>query len=390
MMRLYYCYVQLNKYQIKAYFFITTMALFLISCGQKSKDDSTKGFSMTNLDKNQIIVDGNLANKIDSLLQKEMDLGFSGSVSVMVSGKNILQNGYGWTDSLKTTAITPLTGFYLASTTKGLTGVAALIAQQNGLIKTTAPLSKINSKISKEYANITIRQMLTHTSGLSNEYETFGAIQRDENTRLIYGIQRGKEGVFNYTGAGYWHTAALIEKSAKIPYEEYVKNNIFRAANMTNSNFWFEVDEADYKKYAQKLEKFPPNEIQPNWGFRASGGVITNIIDLQSYFTSLISGKLLNDESLEELFSAHLTLASGIGVGYGWFTTKTLRETTEIWSRGGEGFGHNSAIRWFRDENVVIFILTNCGQIEGEDYEANKTVSDKIEKLIFEKAHNTK
>ncbi len=361
------------------------MALFLISCSQKTKDNSTENSSMMSQDENQIIIDGNLAKNIDSLLREEMNLGFSGTVSVIVNGKNILQNGYGWTDSLKTTAITPLTGFYLASTTKGLTGVATLIAQQNGVIKTTDPLSKIDSETSEEFANITIRQMLTHTSGLSDEYETFGATQRDENIQLIYKTPLGKEGDFNYTGAGYWLTAALIEKTAEIPYEEYVKDNIFRTAKMTNSDFWFELDEDNKKKYAQKLKKFPPNEVPPNWGFRASSGVITNIIDLQRYFTALISGKLLNDESLEELFGAHLTLGSGIGIGYGWFTTKTSRKTTEIWSRGGEGFGHNSAIRWFREENVIILILTNCGQIEGEDYEANKTVSDKIEKLLFEK-----
>lgn len=365
------------------------VALILISCGQKSKDNPTENSSMMSQDKNQIIIDGKLAKNIDSLLLEEMNLGFSGTVSVIVNGKNILQNGYGWTDSLKTTAITPLTGFYLASTTKGLTGVTTLIAQQNGGIKTTDPLSKIDSETSEEFANITIRQMLTHTSGLSDEYETFGATQRDENIQLIYKTPLGEEGDFNYTGAGYWLTAALIEKTAKIPYEEYVKDNIFRTAGMTNSNFWFELDEDDQKKYAQKLEKFPPNEIPPNWGFRASSGVITNIIDLQRYFTALISGKLLNDGSLEELFGPHVTLGSGIGIGYGWFTTKTSRETTEIWSRGGEGFGHNSAIRWFREENAIILILTNCGQIEGKDYEANKTVSDKIEKLMFEKAHNT-
>ncbi|MCP5047987.1 MAG: serine hydrolase [bacterium] len=88
--------------------------------------------------------------------------------------------------------------------------------------------------------------------------------------------------------------------------------------------------------------------------------------------------------------------------GYGWtYSTQTvpitprtrfyLASTTkgvtpggifEIWSRGGESFGHNSAVRWFKNENVVILILTNCGQLKGESSEANRTVSNKIRNLI--------
>jgi CubicO group peptidase (beta-lactamase class C family) len=366
---------------------VTSIAFLLVACSKKSNDNlKNDSFSIESA-KSQIIIEGSVANSIDSLLKEEMNIGFSGTVCVMLNGTNVFQNGYGWTDSLKTVAITPSTGFYLASTTKGFTGVTALIAQEKGLIKTTDPLIKIDPQINKEYANMTIQQMLTHTSGLSDEYETFGSTQRDENIQLIYGIPLGKKDKFKYTGAGFWLSAALIDKAGATSYEEYVKKKLFQPANMGNSNFWFEVDENDNTKYAQKLEKFPPNDIPPNWGFRGSSGIITTIIDLKSYFISLISAELLNESSLEELFGPHLTLNSGIGVGYGWFTSETSRGTKEIWSRGGEGFGHNSAIRWFVEEDVVILVLTNCGQIEGEDYEANKTVSDKIEKLIFQKKH---
>jgi len=369
---------------------IASISLFLISCGQVSKNVSKKEYNIDSPIEKQIIIDGDLAIAIDSLLKQEMNIGFSGTVSVMVNGKNIFQNGYGWTDSLKTVAITPSTGFYLASTTKVFTGVAALSAKEKGLLEITDSISKIDSEVPMEYSTITIHQMLTHTSGLSDKYETYGATQRDENIRLIYSLPLGEHDKFNYTGAGFWLTAALIEEAAKIPYEEYVKDNIFQPANMIHSNFWFEVDENNKEKYAQKLKKFPPNDIPPNWGFRASSGIITTIIDLKNFFIALTSGKLLNKSSLEDLFGPHLTLGSGIGVGFGWFTTETSRGTKEIWSRGGEGFGHNSAIRWFAEENVVILILTNCGQIEGENYEANRTVTNKIERLIFKKVHNTK
>lgn len=363
-----------------------TILSFIIfcSCKQKPTADSYDHIPKNSIDSAKIINES-LGMQIDSLLHKEMGIGFSGAVAVSVNNKLILQNGYGWTDSLKTVPIVPSTKFYLASTTKGVTGAITLISQQKGLLSVYDSLSKFYPNCSKEFSNISIHNMLIHMSGLSNEYETFGSTGLDENVALIFNKQPKKDAGFIYTSAGFWLTAAIIEKVVNTTYEEYIQQNLFESASMNNSSFWFEENVNNQNLYAQKLEKFPPNDIAPNWGFRASSGITTNIIDLQNYLNALTTGKLLNEKSLNQLFGPHKTLGSGIGIGYGWFTTKTLRGTTEIWSRGGEGFGHNSAIRWFKDENVSIIILTNCGQIEGEDNEANKTVSDKIEKLIFKK-----
>ncbi len=366
------------------------ICLFLFSCGQKTPHPASKQHKTDSKVNEQVIVEGNMANSIDSLLRKELAIGFSGAVSVSVNGHNILQKGYGWTDSLKVVSITPTTGFYLASTTKGLTGVAALSAQEKGILSLEAPISAIHKETPTPYSKISLHQALTHTSGLSNEYNTFGATTKTENLELIYSMPLEENGGFRYTGASFWLCAVIISEAANTTYEEFVRSNIFQPANMGNTKFWFEVDEHNNKRFAQKLEKFPPNGIPPNWGYMASGGIITSIIDLRNYFNALSSGKLLNPESLQTLFKPHFTLKSGIGVGYGWFTTTTSRGTKEVWSRGGEDFGHNSAIRWFVEEDVVILILTNCGHLEGDDYEANKTVSDKIEKLLFEKIHNTK
>jgi CubicO group peptidase (beta-lactamase class C family) len=374
---------------MKLFLSITTIFICLVSCGQKSTSYVNTSIVADSTVDNQIIF-GDLARSIDSLLQDQVNIGFSGAISVIVEGKHILQKGYGWSDSLKTTLVDTQTGFYLASTTKGITGVAALIAKEKGLFNTTDSLSEIYDVILNEYKDITIKEMLTHTAGLSNEYETYGATQRQENLQLIFSRPLGEKGEFNYTGAGFWLTAILIEESIQKPYEEFIKDNIFRIANMNNTHFWFNKKENGSYNYAQKLESFPPNGIEPNWGFRASSGIITDIVDLTSYFTTLTSGKLIKQDSLDELWGPHITLNSGIGIGYGWFTSNTSRGTTEIWSRGGEYFGHNSAIRWFKEENVAILILTNCGRLNGEEIEANRTISNKIEKLIFEKANNTK
>jgi CubicO group peptidase (beta-lactamase class C family) len=330
-----------------------------------------------------IIIQKGLGEKIDSMLKMEELNGFSGSVLVIKKDTIILQNGYGTTDSTKTVGINPSTRFYLASTTKGVTGVVTLIAQEKRLLSVNDTIRKFFPNAPFEYSSIRIHDMLIHYSGLSSEYETFGYSSLNANISLIFNKELSNEKRFIYTGAGYWLTAAIIEKVSKLPYEDFVRKEVFEKAKMNNSAFWFEIDDNNKNSVAQKLSEFPPNEIKPNWGFRASSGILTNIIDVGNFFKALSNGEIISEDGLEQLFGPHITLNSGIGIGYGWYTTLTNRGTQEIWSRGGEEFGHNSAIRWFRDEGVLIAILTNCGQMEGEDREANRTISDKIENILF-------
>ena len=361
---------------------ITLLIVILSSCKEKPSVNSDAP-NTDDLNSDSSIISEGLGKRIDSLLIKETTIGFSGSVVVSVNDSVILQKGYGWTDSLKGTPVKPSTKFYLASTTKGITGALTLIAQQKGLLKTSDSLSMFDENCPKQFTDISIHNMLIHTSGLSDEYETYGAISRKDNMELLYKRPLGQKGEFKYSSAGFWLTAAIIEKLSGTTYEEFVRKNLFERAKMKNTDFWFEAEEDNENLFAQKLEKFPPNDLNPNWGYRASGGITTNIVDLKHYFQTLTAHQILNKESLGNLFGPHITLKSGTGIGYGWYTTTTSRGTSEIWSRGGESFGHNSAIRWFTDEDVVILILTSCGEIE-EGREANRTVSDKIENLIFQ------
>ena len=365
--------------KMKIKFTLLPIIIFLISSCSRSTNDN----NVHNNSEAILIADG-FGKRIDSLLQKEVKIGFSGAVAVLVNGQTVLRNGYGWTDSTREFNINPHTKFYLASVTKGFTGVAALVAQEKEYfnLKET-PLSNLSPDIPETHASITMHELLIQTSGIPEGFKSFGFDGRDENVAQVVKVPLESPGEFNYTGANYWLTAAMIESSIGFPYEEFVHSNLFEVSNMEQSGFYFESNDNDPRIFAQKLTKFPPTELAPNWGYMASGGITTNIYDLESYFNSLTSFELLKEKSLNQLFGPHITLNNGIGIGYGWYTSKTKRGTSEIWSRGGEEFGHNCAIRWFKDEDIVIIILASCGAIDG-DIEANRTVSDKIENLIFQ------
>lgn len=364
--------------QVKSSLIWSSISFIIFGCSSFAHDKTIDFISLSTT-----IIEGNLAIRLNTLLIKEINKGFTGTALVAKDGHIILQNGYGWTDSTRSISVAPNTGFYIASTTKGITGMAAVIAENKQLLSLHGSIDQYFTNVPALFDSVSIHKMLIHTSGLRNNYETYGHINLRENVAQILSGSLTEKGNFVYSSAGYWLTAAIIEQLAKMPYERFIKKEIFVPAGMTNTYFWHEIDDNDSRSYASKLFPFPPVGASPNWGFRGSGGIVSTAPDLYRYFLLLSSNGQFSSKSREKLFGPHFMLGSGIGIGYGWFTTMTERGTREIWSRGGESFGHNSAIRWFVDEDVIIIVLTASGQMDGESLEANRVISNKIERIIF-------
>lgn len=355
-----------------------SISFIIFGCSSLAHDKTIDSNSLSTT-----IINGNLAIRLNMLLIEEINKEFTGTALVAKDGHIILQNGYGWTDSTRTTPVTPNTGFYIASTTKGITGMAAVLAENMQLLSLHDSIDQYFTNVPDLFDSVSIHEMLIHTSGLRNNYESFGHTNLKENVTQVLSDSLTEKGNFVYTSAGYWLTAAIIEQRAQMPYERFIQKEIFIPAGMTNTYFWHEIDDNDSRLYALKLFPFPPVGTSPNWGFRGSGGLVSTAPDLYRYFLLFSSTGKFNSKSREKLIGPHFMLGSGIGIGYGWFTTITERGTREIWSRGGESFGHNSVIRWFVDEDVVIIVLTASGIMDGESMEANRVISNKLEQIIF-------
>lgn len=331
------------------------------------------------------IIEGPLAHELDRHLSEAKARGFNGAVVVDVGGETILMKGYGWTDSTRSYEITPETRFFLASMTKGITGAAILRAQELGYLSVTDSLSSFFSGIDDHASSITLHQMLTHTAGLGSDYVAFGFTDRDSNAAQVIRQAPAVDppAPFHYSSAGYWLSAAVLEIAVGIPFEQFVRDELFEPAGMESTGFWHETDDDNRVLVAQKLQRFPPGDLEPNWGYRGAGGVVSTASDVHRWFEAVVNGDLLTASSKQALFGPHLRLNSGIGIGYGWFRSETGRGTGELWSRGGESFGHNAVLRWYEDEDVLVIVLTNSGSLPGSEEEANRTISNEVEKVIF-------
>lgn len=300
----------------------------------------------------------NLKNKLtDSLtneLKKIYEEGYITGFSVAIVNENgtLYQEGIGYSNIKNKSRYTENTIQNVASISKILIGVALLKAQEMGKLDLDDPINKLLpfKVINPFYPDIpiTIRHLANHTSTIldtdfyyDNTYvlkEAQGEIKNDfpeipqtlnspENRipmsqflkKMLYekSEEYSKEGflnkkpgeLFEYSNVGATLAAYIIECATEVKFDEFTSRYILKPLNMNSSGWSFdEIDISQHSKlYANPTTKMPFYSLITY----PDGGLITSANDLSKFLTELIkgfsgNGKLLSQESYEELFSSKL------------------------------------------------------------------------------------
>jgi CubicO group peptidase (beta-lactamase class C family) len=323
--------------------------------------------------------------ELEQYLDQMSDTGFAFSVLVAQNDKIIHMKGYGWADSLKTKQTNERTLFNIASITKSFTAVVIFWLRDKGALALDDKLPKFFINVPKEKQSITVAQLLTHTSGLGQNYAADGITNRDSAVRQILKdklkFKSGKD--FSYSNENYELLGAIIEILTRQNYEDVLRRLIWNQASITDTKFWGETQGADQQIIAEKNRVLDAAALSRNWGYIASGGIYSNVTDLYRWFIALRKGVFIEPKSLEQMWTVQKKL-SETGVAYGWFVSSS-EWGKEIWTRGTEDWGHNGVLRWFPERNVVIIVLSNSGERGDKNITANRFISDGIAKIVFKK-----
>jgi len=282
------------------------------------------------------------------------DNGMNGNIVVVENGNIVYKNSFGYADFANQKTNTDASLFPLASISKTFTAIAVLQLKEKSKIKLDDPFAKYFKDF--PYPGITIRQLLSHTSGLPDMEALFDSLitkQPDKiftNADIIPALiiykkskslpfQTGEK--WGYSNVGYQLLALLIEKISRIPFAEYMKRNIFIPAGMANT--YVQTSLAQTKDNNRTLNYQYNNHFEmklmlmdtvASWkewtynltGLTGSTNVISNVMDLVNYDRALYSGKLINTSSLEEAFTPtklnngeNNKAANGSSYGLGWF-----------------------------------------------------------------------
>ena len=303
--------------------------------------------------------------KIDSLINQAVSLKrFNGTVLVSKNGKIIFEKGYGYQDIQNKIENTPNTIFQVGSMTKQFT--ASVILKLAELHKLS-----LDDKISKYFPNIkrgdeiTIKNFLTHTSGLSEIFRD--PLYTKENKQIPISKEKllsffiDKPLYFNpgtqyaYCNSAYILLGLIIEKVSGKPYEQMVRDFILKPLKMTHSGFDFAGLKS--KQKALGYIKFSRSESISSmpWDSTATysaGSLYSTANDLYLWHQGLLNNKVISKESLAKAYTPFM---EGYGLGC-WIDTIYQKR---VISHGGNIEGFTSYFGRIEEDNVCVILLNN-------------------------------
>jgi CubicO group peptidase (beta-lactamase class C family) len=317
---------------------------------------------------------------------------FSGSVVISKSGKTIFSTHYGFSNSEE--KVNDQSQFPIASITKTFTSTAILQLQQKGKLNINEPVQKYLTDF--PYPNITIRQLLSHTSGLAQEYNLFDTIIKEQpektisNQDIIAAFIRFKTPLsfpsgskWEYNNVNFCLAALIIEKISGISYAKYLEKNIFKPAKMKNS--FVPLNRKTKSPNQVELYTYPnfystelvntktlkePFLIYEKSNFYGPGGIVSTALDLQKYQKALFNYQILGKKELEEALTA-TKLSDGktvsytidgkvISYGLGW-EMYTDEKEGKIVFHDGSGTGLTSILMHNVTKNQTVILISNLG-----------------------------
>ncbi|MEH6764382.1 MAG: serine hydrolase [Aequorivita antarctica] len=341
-----------------------------------------------------------LFNKIDSYLESSVTNGFSGVVLVSKKGEIILSKGYGWADRENKIPNSPSTVFNIGSVTKQFTASAILKLAEQGKIKTSDKISSYFIQTPIDKRDITIHQLLTHTSGISNRT---GGFRYDEASKeqflkeFFESELQSKPGTnFQYANANYIMLTAILESVSVQTYSSFLHDYLFEPSQMKSTGYksinfnterlahgyYYNLADEKWEDWGTTQQHLPYND--KHWYSIGKGDIHSTIEDLYKWHVALKNNVVLTSKTREIQETPYVAENDKMTsyYGYGWAISKSDRETKIVAHNGSNGLYFADFVR-FIDDDVVVIYITNA--FLGSESES---VARNIGKMIFNKNYN--
>lgn len=301
-----------------------------------------------------------LSNELDSFLSARFKPNEPGGV-VMASknGKVIYRKAFGMADLELNVPVNDSMVFYIGSNTKQFTAVAILQLVEKNKLQLQDTLGKYLPAAPYPVSNITLAELLSHTSGLTEKNDDVVKkllANKKPTDSLVKDIIPGVK--WEYSNVGYSALGYIIEKVTGVPYSEYIKEYILKPAGMTHS--YVDENNAIIKNRADGYSRTRHRNVnlRPTSIMGAPGGIMSTVDDMLKWTEVLKTNILLKQETLQLAFTPHkLRDGSTTGYGLGWYIEELKGSPTR--RHGGRTFGYTSETLYLPRESVYVIILTN-------------------------------
>ncbi len=312
----------------------------------------------------------------EQLQQKTKTIEFSGTAQVFYKTHNVFKIAKGYRNRAEELPITDSTRFGIASGTKFFTALGIMRLVEEGKCQLDDPaFSYIKTPFANDNQNVTIRQLLTHTSGIPDYFDE--SMLDDENNLFLdipwYDLKKPSDYLplmpnrpmeftpgskFKYNNSAFVLLAVIIEELTG-DYFEWIQDQIFTKASMTHSGAYafnqlpsntalgyIEEDDGTVKTNIYHLPIIAGGD----------GGMYTNLKDMALFWEALLAGDIVKKSTLNDMITPHYTsdkITYGLGV---WL--ERFDDTYTI-TFSGEDAGVSFKTAYYPKRDITFTVMSN-------------------------------
>lgn len=303
-------------------------------------------------------------SQADRLNQVLSQSGLSGSVIVTRAGSTVFSGGYGLANREHDVANTPGTKFRIGSITKQFTAMCVMILRDRGLLDVDDRVGDHVAGLPESWRNLTIHQLLTHTSGIMHSWNLPGfaetmavpttldaTLERFFDEPLLF--EPGTS--YAYSGTGYFLLARLIEVVSGESYAEFLQSEILDPLGMHETGADRQEPillhrAAGYLRSEDGVVENAPDIYMPI--LTGGGNLYSTVEDMARWDHALDEHSLVSEQAYTSMYTPERN-----GYAYGWQVAEGEDGVVLFHSGGVPGFAaFNLRIP---AEEIGVVILTN-------------------------------
>jgi CubicO group peptidase (beta-lactamase class C family) len=281
-------------------------------------------------------------------------------------------SGYGLANVELDVPVKPETIFHSGSLGKQFAAMAILMLVEEGKLGLDDRLSAYFPGSPSSWKGITVRHLLTHTSGIPDwEYKLLD-YRRDYTEDELVKIAQGLRLDFapgthwSYSNTGYVLVGVLIRKVTGRFYGDFLEERVFGPLGMETARVISEADIVKDRSAGYVLEKDElknQNWVSPSLNTTADGSLYLSVLDYARWDAGLAAGRLLKKESYDVMWSP-VRLADGTTSPYGLGWGLDVRRGEPVMGHTGSWQGFQTAIARYPERGLTVIALANLRQSE--------------------------
>ena len=293
------------------------------------------------------------------------------AIAVVKNGEAVVAKGYGFANLEHQVPVTTHSIFQSGSVGKQFTAAAIVHLEERGKVRLDDNIARYLPPTKARWGSITVRQLLTHTSGIP-EYEDEVDWRRDYSERQLAELvgllrRRSTPGQkFEYSNSGYLLLGILVRMITGKFHADYVRENIFEPLGMKTARIVSDADIVPNRVAGYRMSKdriLNQDWVSPTFNQTADGCVRLSLNDFLAWERGVRARALLKPESWLQIFTP-VVLKSGKTHPYGFAWEIRQKNGQTVHGHDGSFQGFEAILTRYIEEELTIIALANLAEVD--------------------------